>query len=115
MRVNACVRACVCPCVRSDCGCAGVSLLTPGAAAAAPQPRGSVPRACLQWTVRAAAGSGVWAPRSPPAGRPGPSAAALQGWSGSSGGCEMSGRGSHSFPLRMVELSPRSDLKKRVR
>ena len=42
-----------------------------GAAAAAPLPRGSVPRACLQWTVRAAAGSGVWAPRRPPAG-PGP-------------------------------------------
>ena len=44
----------------------------------------------------------------PPARRPWPSAAALQGWSGSSGGCERSGRGSHSSALRTVELSPRS-------
>ena len=75
MRVNACVRACVCVCV-SVCAsrvwlCGGLTPDT-GAAAVAPLPRGSVPRACLQWTVRAAAGSGVWAPRRPPARPPAP-------------------------------------------
>ena len=85
------VRVCVRVCASLVWLCGGLTSDT-GAAAAAPLPRGSVPRACLQWTVRAAAGSGVWAPRRPPAG-PGPPRPRFRDGAGARGAASGAGEG----------------------
>jgi len=101
--VAACERVCPCVCV-SVCAsrvwlCGGLTPDTGGCRCGAAAEGLRAP-ACLQWTERAAAGSGVWAPR-----RPGPRRPRFRDGAGALGAASRAGEGA-TVPRRGWWSSP---------